>query len=1131
MATPDAKRKDLEDRILLRAIEAGLIEAAEVDAAGPLQDRDTVYPWGPRVSALVRTGKLSESAVEWLAQEDPGIQPSLSSQPTDVAPGEGGGRGASRAVGENDGSPSRRLGKYELGIVLGQGGMGRVYMAYDTVLKRSVALKFLLVENGATPERFFQEARAQARVDHEYVCRIYEAGEIDRTPYIAMQYIAGSTLTFAALEMNLDQKMDVMRKVAEGVNAAHATGLIHRDLKPGNILVQRTEDGVWKPYVMDFGLARELQSDGLTSSGMVMGTFAYMAPEQARGEVRHLDRRTDVYGLGATMYEILSGAPPFSGGSGADILVDVLQKDPKRPRLRDPRIPIDAETITMKCLEKNPEKRYQSAKALADDLNRFLQGDPILARRATVPERVWKRIRKYPVFSSIIAAAVLAVIVLTGIAVVTSYRAKEAGRLMQEFGQEVKEVEAIMRFAYLLPLHDISPQDALVRARLREIEGRMEQIGRIAQGPGHYALGRGYMALREYEDARSHLESAWNEHGYQPPVVAYALGLTLTNLYQERLKEVQRITVKQEREARLASLDREYRDPAKNFIRAAGAHLESREYADALVAMLDKNYEAALAKAEMSYRTVPWLYEARQLEGDVYLTMANQKRDEGRNDEAAVLYEKAEAAYADALSRGSSDPAAYESAASLQVEVMRMQIYQTARSPRGSFEKALAACESALAAQPHNPRAYGLRSSAYVRWGEYEAQQGEDPRPTFLRSIESAEAAVRQRPGDVLALTGIGTAWWRYGRYEAQLGGDPAESFTKAADAYRKAARIEASALTYANLGGLYWNRASEESRAGRRSSEWLDRAAECLEKALELNPAYGPAHNNLGLVYLEKAELAVDGGGDVRPFVRSAAERLQKGIALNPTDAYACSNLGSTFLVLGMYESLNGSDPRGSLAQSIAAYERAHSINPNWPSPYFGIGAALNQRAQYELETGIDPTADINASLEALDRCLRIDANQPDVYTILGRVRLLDARWLIKAHRSPEAALDSARTLMLKAGAKDAEANEALGELFRWRAEWRLSRRESAASDIKQGIVYADRALSLSPSLADAHAVKGALLLLQANAGPAGSPRCAAGAEAAREIQEANRLNANLQARCAQELAAARSLCSGSSK
>lgn len=1126
MTPPDWKKKDLEDRILLRAIEAGLIEAVEVDAAGPLQDRDTVFPWGPRVSALVRAGKLSESVVERLAQDDPRVQASSSDSPTAVSPGEGRTRSAPPVPGESDGSASRHLGKYELGIVLGQGGMGRVYMAYDTVLKRSVALKFLLVENGATPERFFQEARAQARVDHEYVCRIYEAGEIDHTPYIAMQYIAGRTLAVAALEMNLDQKIDVMKKVAEGVNAAHATGLIHRDLKPGNILVPHTADGVWKPYVMDFGLARELQSDGLTSAGMVMGTFAYMAPEQARGEVRHLDRRTDVYGLGATMYEILSGAPPFSSGSGADILVDVLQRDPKRPRLRDPRIPIDAETITMKCLEKNPEKRYQSAKALADDLTRFLQGDPILARRATVPERVWKRIRKYPVFSSIIAAAVLAVIVLTGIAVRTSYRAREAGRLMQEFGQEVKEVEAIMRFAYLLPLHDISPQDALVRARLREIEGRMEQIGRIAQGPGHYALGRGYMALREYEDARSHLESAWNEHGYQPPVVAYALGLTLTNLYQERLKEVQRISVKQEREARLASLDREYREPAKRFIRAAGAHLESREYADALVAMLDKDYEAALAKAEMWYRAVPWLYEARQLEGDVYLTTANQKRDEGRNAEAAALYEKAEAAYADALSNGSSDPAAYESVASLQAEVMRMQIYQTGESPRKSFEKALKACESALAAQPHNPRAYGLRSSAYVRWGEYQAQQGEDPRPTFLRSVESAEAAVSIDPGDVLALTGIGTAWWRYGRYDAQLGGDPAPSFTKAADAYRKAARIEASAVTYANLGGLYWNRASEETRAGRRSLEWLDRAAECLEKALEVNPAYGPAHNNLGLVYLEKAEQAVDGGGDVRPFVRSAAEKLQKGIALNPTDAYACSNLGSTFLVLGIYESLNGSDPRGSLAQSIAAYERARSINPNWPSPHFGIGAALTQRAEYELEAGIDPTADIKAALEALDQCLRIDANQPELYTVSGRARLLEARWLVRAKRSPVTAFDSARTLMLTAGAKNAESNEALGDLFRRRAEWRLSRGESAASDIKQGIVHADRALSRSPDLPAAHAVKGVLLLLEANAGAAGSRRCVAGAEAEREIKEAIRLNANLRSRYAKELAAAESLC-----
>lgn len=163
--------------------------------------------------------------------------------------------------------------------------------------------------------------------------------------------------------------------------------------------------------------------------------------------------------------------------------------------------------------------------------------------------------------------------------------------------------------------------------------------------------------------------------------------------------------------------------------------------------------------------------------------------------------------------------------------------------------------------------------------------------------------------------------------------------------------------------------------------------------------------------------------------------------------------------------------------------------------------GAALTQRAEYELEAGID-------------------TNQPELYTVSGRARLL------RAKRSPVTAFDSARTLMLTAGAKNAESNEALGDLFRRRAEWRLSRGESAASDIKQGIVHADRALSRSPDLPAAHAVKGVLLLLEANAGATGSRRCVAGAEAEGEIKEAIRLNANLRSRYAKELAAAESLC-----
>src|SRR5438132_12729699 len=192
--------------------------------------------------------------------------------------------------------------------------------------------------------------------------------------YIAIECVSGATLDEAARRMTLEEKVRVMQKSAEGLHAAHRVGLIHRDVKPGNILVERTDDGEWRPYVTDFGLAREVERPGLTMTvgGLAVGTPQYMAPEQARGEVGRLDRRVDVYGLGVTLYEILAGHPPFSGASVLDVFLQVVSADPPSLRASDPSIPRDLETIVLKCLEKDPARRYDSARALAEDLGRYL---------------------------------------------------------------------------------------------------------------------------------------------------------------------------------------------------------------------------------------------------------------------------------------------------------------------------------------------------------------------------------------------------------------------------------------------------------------------------------------------------------------------------------------------------------------------------------------------------------------------------------------------------------------------------------------------------------------------------------------------------------------------------------------
>src|SRR6516162_8092309 len=213
--------------------------------------------------------------------------------------------------------------RYEVLVPLGAGGGGQVYKARDPRLGRLCALKFLRVDDLDLCKRLLREAQAQARVEHEYVCKVYEVGEAKGRPFIAMQFIDGQTLGRAATSMSREERVRLCAQVADAVHAAHRLGLIHRDIKPSNVMVERGVDGGWRPYVMDFGLARETAAPGVTQTGAVMGTPQYMAPEQARGG-KEIDRRADVYGLGATLYEVLGGRPPFDGNTLVDVLMKVV---------------------------------------------------------------------------------------------------------------------------------------------------------------------------------------------------------------------------------------------------------------------------------------------------------------------------------------------------------------------------------------------------------------------------------------------------------------------------------------------------------------------------------------------------------------------------------------------------------------------------------------------------------------------------------------------------------------------------------------------------------------------------------------------------------------------------------------
>jgi serine/threonine-protein kinase len=319
--------------------------------------------------------------------------------------------------------PRAAFGGYEIIQEIARGGMGVVYKARQVSLGRLVALKTILDRaEGSAPhsERFRREAEAAAQLDHPHILPIYEVGEHEGRPYFAMKLVEGGSLAERIPEFRADPRraVELLIKVARAVHFAHQRGILHRDLKPANILLDR--DGI--PYVGDFGLAKQVAEDSrLTASGAIVGTPSYMAPEQARAE-KQLTTSADVYSLGAILYELLASRPPFRAATALDTILQVREQEPAPPRQVNPNIPRDLEAVVLKCLAKAPGRRYESAAAVADDLERWLRREPIEARQPSPAERLYLYFCRHP------AQAILTFAVVCGMPALAATRA-DGGRL------------------------------------------------------------------------------------------------------------------------------------------------------------------------------------------------------------------------------------------------------------------------------------------------------------------------------------------------------------------------------------------------------------------------------------------------------------------------------------------------------------------------------------------------------------------------------------------------------------------------------------------------------------------------------------------------------------------------------
>ncbi len=916
------------------------------------------------------------------------------------------------------------VGPFTLETRLGAGGFGEVWKAVDGRIGRHVAVKLLKHAEPADLERFRREALITARLEHASIASIYEVGF--EPPYLAMQFVDGVTLrAWGRGRRDPKTAVRLLRDAARAIGFAHEHGVLHRDLKPENLMLAK--DG--RVVVMDFGLARQVGVDSsISQSGWAIGTPSYMSPEQARGEVRVVDARSDVWGLGATLYDLLAGRPPFDGPTSLEILMQVIESDPAPTGAADPAL----EAVVMKCLAKERGRRYATAAELADDLDRWLGHVPVRAKPAS---KLGRGAIAAAAVAALVVAAVAGALLLRGRDQSTAQTKEASVRRLRETSRTCLDAALTLRRAGKLEAMD----EHVARLRAVCLDAAREMP---ASAEPHVLLAEILLAqLREPEAERELQLAIQKEPGHE--MARYRLGVLRMIAYDARMTELmmsRRVPALAWERLRLVEDDeaRRLRASALELLSARSSAL-SRWFQASLNGGQPQEFVALFAEVvrEAEDDEFVWKLRADKLIQEQHYDEALQLIEEGLRHDAGYLKLRARGAEVLlALAHRAGDPGPLSDRA---IEDLRMVTRTTpsvgwvwsklamgyrwramaCKRRGGDFEATFRAAEeaNAKAIALGVPAARVVRLLLLLEWAQAQWRAGKDGEPLATQVIEEATALTADPKAEPSALRCRAEA-----RLEIARDRKDARGFdlllAAAADA-RRALELGStdSALWQLLAHAEYLRGQILKERGDAGHDEALTQAERATDSAIAADPAVGRFRLDRGMILTARAAREFDRGKDAIPTFEKALRDFDDAKRLDPDESSHDAGRAELLAAWGTYLMMQRQDGGPRFRQAVEEADQLLERDPGFVAARRVRRGARANLAVLAIWKREDPTDDLKKAIADAGTVAEASGTIAADWVARGRLRCDLATWLASTGGEPAADLfDGARADFEKA-------------------------------------------------------------------------------------------------------------------